>query len=120
MSKFASPYESRSRATADSPRMRPFGFRASLGKKFLAVIEADFAEHGQKLIERIRRSRPQDYLRLVVGLLPEEVIAEKGVEDMTDDEIATALEQLRFLMAEHGPLHQKQEAVEGACETPRD
>jgi len=66
-----------------------------LAVHFLETLEKDFWEHGPQLIMKLRTKRPQDYLKLIVTLLPEELLIEKTIEDMTDEELATALDALK-------------------------
>ena len=45
------------------------------------------------MIESLR-SKPYDYLRIVVSLLPDELPADTSLEDMPNDELLVALDQL--------------------------
>ena len=76
-------------------RTTPTTIRHSLGRAFLETLQQDFWEHGPQLIEKLRTKRPQDYLKLIVALLPEELLIEKTIEDMTDEELAIAVDALR-------------------------
>ena len=76
-------------------RAKPTSIRHRLGRAFLDTLEEDFWEYGPQLIVKLRNRRPHDYLKLIVALLPEELLIEKSVEDMTDEELATALDVLR-------------------------
>jgi hypothetical protein len=76
-------------------RTTPTTIRYSLGRAFLETLQQDFWEHGPQLIEKLRTKRPQDYLKLIVALLPEELLIEKTIEDMTDEELAIAVDALR-------------------------
>jgi hypothetical protein len=76
-------------------RTTPTRIRHALGRAFLETLEKDFWEHGPQLIVKLRSKRPQDYLKLIVALLPEELLIEKTIEDMTDEELEIAVDALR-------------------------
>ena len=46
----------------------------------------------------MRDKRPQDYLKIIVALLPEELLIENAIEDMTDEELAAAMDLLQPLL----------------------
>jgi hypothetical protein len=50
------------------PGRRP-GARNRLSRQFLADLEADWAQNGPKVIERVRRDDPAAYLRVVATLV---------------------------------------------------
>jgi hypothetical protein len=52
---------------------RPKGSRNKLGEDFLNVLAADFEQHGQRVIEKVRETKPEAYLRVVADLLPKDV-----------------------------------------------
>jgi hypothetical protein len=79
-------------------RTRPTVIRHSLGRAFLEALQDDFREHGPALIGKLRDKSAGDYLKLIVSLLPEELLIEKAIEDMTDEELATALDVLQPLV----------------------
>jgi len=74
---------------------KPTIIRNSLGRAFLQSLEEDFWEYGPQIVAKLRERRPLDYLKLIVTLVPEELLIEKAIEDMTDEELATALDTLR-------------------------
>ena len=82
---------------------RPKGARNRLGEQFLEALAQDFAEHGQRAIVACREERPTDYIKVVAGLLPKELLLRKDpVDEMSDAEIADALDLLRGMMARVG------------------
>ena len=81
------------------PHTRPFGIRQSLGKTFLAALEADFAKHGPDVITTVRDERPHDYLKIVISLLPDEMIEEAAFEEMTDEQLTKFLDDVRSFLA---------------------
>jgi hypothetical protein len=60
----------------------------------------DFELHGAAVIETVRKTRPADYLRIVAALVPKEFSVESGsLEDLSDEELAQAIADLRILAA---------------------
>lgn len=70
---------------------RPKGARNRLGESFLTALEADFTEHGTKVIEAVRVERPHEYLKVVASLLPRQVEIKEGAFDGVADEQLAAL-----------------------------
>jgi hypothetical protein len=68
----------------DQPK--PFGLRAALGTIFITSLSRDFAANSEKVFKDLRENRPHEYLKIIMSLLPKEALAEKTLEDMTDDE----------------------------------
>ena len=82
---------------------RPQGSRNKLGKAFLGALERDFAEHGEDAIAAAREQKPAEYLKIVAGLLPKELLVQKDpINEMSDEEIADVLETLRGMVAQDG------------------
>ncbi len=100
--------------TDTHPHARPFGIRQALGKTFLAAIEADFAERGSGVIAKVRDERPHDYLKIIISLLPDEMIAEAAFEEMTDEQLTKFLADVRsFLAANPAAAHGEGGEAEG-------
>jgi hypothetical protein len=103
------PGPKQSRSLAPSPKSpssdaapppRPSGPRTNLGAAFLEAMQADFAAHGVAAIRQLREDKPDQYLRVIVSILPKELSASKtSVEDMTDDELVGVLSAVRALVA---------------------
>ncbi len=49
---------------------RPRGSRNKLTKKYLDKLWADFKEHGESVLERVRRDNPVAYLKLISQIVP--------------------------------------------------
>ena len=94
-----------------NPKGRPKGSRNKLGEQFLETLAQDFAEHGQQAIVDCREEKPTEYVKVVAGLLPKELLVRKDpVAEMSDEEIADALDVLRGIVAgdgerPHRPTH---------------
>jgi hypothetical protein len=47
------------------PAGRPKGARSKLSESFLKALSEDFATNGIEVIEKVRSSRPHEYLKIV-------------------------------------------------------
>lgn len=60
----------------------PAGSRAKcrykLSEAFVRALWLDFQEHGADAIARVRESRPQDYLKIIALLVPQQEEGEAG------------------------------------------
>ena len=89
-----------------NPKGRPKGSRNKLGEDFVQALQSDFAEHGAEAIVEVRENRPQDYLKVIAGILPKDVnIKVNPLEEMTDEQLLARLRNLDayirpFLVAE--------------------
>jgi len=97
--------------TGNSGGGRPKGSRNRLGEQFLETLAQDFAEHGQQAIVDCRAEKPSEYVKIVAGLLPKELLVRTDpVDEMSDEEIADALDTLKRIVAgdgerPHRPTH---------------
>ena len=89
--------------TGNSGGGRPKGSRNKLGEQFLEALAQDFAEHGQQAIVDCREEKPTEYVKIVASLLPKELLVRKDpVDEMSNEEIADALDILRGMVAGSG------------------
>ena len=81
---------------------RPTGSRNRLGEEFLGDLYADWAEHGASVIAEVREKSPAVYLRVVAGLVPQQVgitnIREE-VREWSDEELARGLLRAQEVLA---------------------
>lgn len=56
-----------------NPKGRKKGSRNKITKAYLKALKADFKEHGKETLEKVRKSDPKAYMRLVAELVPKEV-----------------------------------------------
>jgi len=78
-----------------NPNGRPKGSRNKLGEQFLADLQADWSEHGIAALVAMREEKPNEYVKVVAGILPKELLITKSpLEEMSDDDIADALDAL--------------------------
>jgi len=98
--------------TGNSGGGRPKGSRNKLGEQFLEALVQDFTEHGQEAIVACREEKPTEYVKVIAGLLPKELLVQKNpMDEMTNEEIADALDILRGIVAgggerPHRPTHE--------------
>jgi Family of unknown function (DUF5681) len=80
-----------------NPAGRPKGARNKLTETFVTAIAADFAEHGPTVLEKLRKTDPEAYLKIVSRLVPRELVLERerdpGFADMTEDEVVELLDR---------------------------
>jgi len=83
-----------------NPAGREKGSRNKLGEDFVAAMQKDFAEHGEKTIERARNSDPVAYLNVIARVIPKEVIhTVRDYDDLSDDELnSLAVDLARHLL----------------------
>jgi hypothetical protein len=81
-------------------RTKPVGLRDALAKKFIDTLTADFDRNCTTVIETLREDKVYDYLRIVVSLLPKEIVVDDSqLEEMPNDELAAVLTAVRSLIA---------------------
>jgi len=80
---------------------RPCGARSRLSELALSLVVADFAEHGHEALARLRTADPEAYLRLVLSLVPRELILQNEKKPeidyaaLNDDEITALVKDER-------------------------
>lgn len=60
---------------------RPKGSKNKLSENFLRALANDFEEHGEGAITTVRESHPGEYLRIIAGLMPKELLLEVSHDD---------------------------------------
>jgi hypothetical protein len=56
-----------------NPQRRPKDSRNKLGEDFVRMVCEDFEQHGAAVIATVRELRPQDYLKIVVAVVPKQI-----------------------------------------------
>src|SRR5262245_26915233 len=75
------------------------GMRERLAEAFVAAVGSDVLVHGVSAVERLREKDPGGYLRVVSGVLPDEVVARGSLIDgLSDDEIGEYLGAIRAVV----------------------
>lgn len=88
---------------------RPKGSRNKLSDVLLSVVVDDFVEHGAEAISQLRQKDPATYLRLIVSLVPREMVLKREEAPAVDYAELTEAEVVRLLEE-----HQRRNFVEKA------
>jgi hypothetical protein len=80
---------------------RPAGSRNKITTHLLNVLCKDFQENGESVVRICRIEKPVEYLKIVASLLPKELqVSDAKLGDLSDEEIASLLGQVRELRAQ--------------------
>jgi hypothetical protein len=72
---------------------RPKGSRNKLASEFIDALANDFTEHGASAIERVRKEKPDVYLRVVASILPSQLdVAISNVNIFAEVDVSDAAE----------------------------
>lgn len=67
-----------------NPAGKPLGAKNKISEKFITALTADFEQHGETVIERVRTEKPENYLKIVADLVPKDVnLGQNGPFRMT-------------------------------------
>jgi hypothetical protein len=88
-----------------NPNGRPIGSRHKLNEKFILALHDDFVEHGAKVIEKVRRDRPDVYLKVIASILPRELHFknESAFDGMSNDHLDEILGSVRAVLTTRAP-----------------
>ena len=75
--------------------------RQQLNGEFIAALLRDFRHGGPKAIERVRRTQPAAYLKILTLLVPREHKVEHRnlIKEMTDEQLEAAIEYIEAALA---------------------
>nr|WP_194475100.1 DUF5681 domain-containing protein [Bradyrhizobium sp. CCBAU 51753] len=76
-----------------NPAGRAKGSRNKLGEEFIQKLHADFQEHGEAAIVKVREEKPDAYLKVIAGILPKELKI-TNESDLTDEQLIERIRQL--------------------------
>lgn len=76
-----------------NPKGRERGSRNKLGEEFIQKLYADFQEHGEAAIVKVRTEKPEHYLKVIAGILPKELKI-TNESDLTDEQLIERIRQL--------------------------
>jgi hypothetical protein len=74
-----------------NPSGRPKGSRNKLAAAFIDALHDDFNQNGISAIERVRKEKPDIYVRVVASILPKELDVALNVNHSLSEEYAKAL-----------------------------
>lgn len=85
---------------------RPKGSRNKLGEAFIQAMYEDFQEHGADVIDKVRMEKPDQYLKVVASILPQQLnVRVSEFDELTDDQIDQRISALaRALQLEAGTI----------------
>ena len=71
--------------------------RQQLNGEFIAALLRDFRQGGPKAIERVRRTQPAAYLKILALLVPREhkVQHSNPIKDLTDEQLEAMIEYIK-------------------------
>ncbi|WP_189367425.1 hypothetical protein [Mesorhizobium sp. M7A.F.Ca.ET.027.02.1.1] len=91
----------RRRPAAKPAAQKPRRKRAkkTLGDDFLAAVRADFRTHGAGVIAEVRADKPDQYLKIVLSVLPKDFDATiNQMDGLSDDEIRSRIRALEAVV----------------------
>ena len=79
---------------------RPKGSRSKLSESFIQSLCEGFEKNGVQVIETVRTEKPSDYLKIIAAIVPKELnVRDMSVDDMSDEELLEALDEVRAVTA---------------------
>lgn len=99
------------KGVSGNPAGRPKGSRHKLTEAFLEALSDDFEANGETAISEAREKDPVAYIKTIASLCPRELEVKRPIEDMTDEELAGAIDALRSFIA--GSESQDQDGAGG-------
>lgn len=73
--------------------------KKTLGDDFLAAVRADFRAHGAGVIAEVRADKPDQYLKIVLSVLPKDFDAKiNQLDGLSDDEIRSRIRALEAIV----------------------
>ncbi|MBZ9960836.1 hypothetical protein [Mesorhizobium sp. BR1-1-14] len=89
------PAASRSASPEAAPESRRKRPKKTLGDDFLAAVRADFRAHGAGVIAEVRADKPDQYLKIVLSVLPKDFdVAVNHLDALSDEEIRSRIRAL--------------------------
>jgi hypothetical protein len=103
-------------AVAQKPR--PKRTKKTLGDDFLAAVRADFRTHGAGVIAEVRADKPDQYLKIVLSVLPKEFdVAINHLDALSDEEIRSRIRSLEAVVKPflEEPADHREDGISGAA-----
>jgi len=80
---------------------RAKGVKNRLSHAFLTALVEDFEAHGEEAIRICRVERPNEYVKIVAGLMPRELdITNNTLTDIDDTQLVEFIEYIRLQLGE--------------------
>ncbi|MBZ9797782.1 hypothetical protein [Mesorhizobium sp. ES1-4] len=102
----AGPKRGRARAArrkpsvgSPAPALRRKRTKKTLGDDFLAAVRADFRIHGAGVLAEVRADKPDQYLKIVLSVLPKDIdVAINQLDILSDEEIRSRIRALEAVL----------------------
>ena len=97
---------------------RPKRTKKTLGDDFLAAVRADFRTYGAGVIAQVRADKPDQYLKIVLSVLPKEFdVAINHLDALSDEEIRSRILSLEAVLRPflEEPADRSQDGISGAA-----
>ncbi|WP_246805498.1 hypothetical protein [Mesorhizobium mediterraneum] len=83
----------------ERPSGRPRRAKKTLADGFLEAIRADFRAHGAGVIAEVRTEKPDQYLKIVLSVLPKDLhVNINSLDVLSDDEIRQRIRGLEAVL----------------------
>ncbi|MFA6157517.1 hypothetical protein [Mesorhizobium sp.] len=88
---------------AAAPPSRAKRTKKTLGDDFLAAVRADFRAHGAGVIAEVRADKPDQYLKIVLSVLPKDfpgdaLVTNNQLDGLSDEEIRSRIRSLEAIL----------------------
>lgn len=94
-----------------NPTGRPKGSRTKLMEAFVSKLQADFVEHGARVIAQVRAEKPDQYLKVIASIMPKQLnVNTNAIGDMSDDELEATLAAIQSIARQLRPVAETHEA----------
>ncbi|TSE03900.1 hypothetical protein C1D09_025005 [Mesorhizobium intechi] len=101
-----------------TPKPRPKRTKKTLGDDFLAAVRADFRAHGAGVIAEVRADKPDQYLKIVLSVLPRDFdVAINHLDALSDEEIRSRIRSLEAIVKPflEDPTELGEDGISGAA-----
>jgi hypothetical protein len=86
-------------ATSSAVAQGPKRTKKTLGDDFLAAVRADFRAHGAGVIAEVRADKPDQYLKIVLSVLPKDFdVSINQLDGLSDEEIRIRIRALEAVV----------------------
>lgn len=85
---------------------RPKGSRNKLGEAFIQAMYEDFTAHGADVIDKVRVEKPDQYLKVVASILPQQLnVRVSEFDELTEEQLDQRINAIaRALQLEAGTI----------------
>ncbi|MBE1708902.1 MULTISPECIES: hypothetical protein [Mesorhizobium] len=95
----ARPARRKPARAAVAPKPRAKRTKKTLGDDFLAAVRADFRAHGAGVIAEVRADKPDQYLKIVLSVLPRDFdVAINHLDALSDEELRSRIRSLETVL----------------------